>query len=143
MKDLEDIRAEVETIVRNQKKSEILIEEISSYSSINEISSNYGSKIKSVQGLNFSSTQVPNLGDQPEFVGATFAVEEGQESEVFASKNAVFVLKVDKVIPAAENSDFSNAKNSIINNLKSRSSYQVYQALVELFDVKDNRAKFY
>ena len=143
LKDLEDIRAEVETIVRNQKKSEILIEEISSYSSINEISSNYGSKIKSVQGLNFSSTQVPNLGDQPEFVGATFAVEEGQESEVFASKNAVFVLKVDKVIPAAENSDFSNAKNSIINNLKSRSSYQVYQALVELFDVKDNRAKFY
>ncbi len=143
LKDLEDIRAEVETIVRNQKKSEILIEEISSYSSINEISSNYGSKIKSVQGLNFSSTQVPNLGDQPEFVGATFAVEEGQESEVFASKNAVFVLKVDKVIPAAENSDFSNAKNSIINNLKGRSSYQVYQALVELFDVKDNRAKFY
>ena len=143
LKDLEDIRAEVETLVRNQKKSEILIEEISSYSSINEISSNYGSKIKSVQGLNFSSTQVPNLGDQPEFVGATFAVEEGQESEVFASKNAVFVLKVDKVIPAAENSDFSNAKNSIINNLKSRSSYQVYQALVELFDVKDNRAKFY
>ena len=53
------------------------------------------------------------------------------------------MLKVDKVIPAAENSDFSNAKNSIINNLKSRSSYQVYQALVELFDVKDNRAKFY
>ena len=45
LKDLEDIRAEVETIVRNQKKSEILIEEISSYSSINEISSNYGSKI--------------------------------------------------------------------------------------------------
>ncbi len=143
LKDLEDIRAEVETLVRNQKKSEKLIEELSSYSSINEISSNYGSTIKSVQGLNFSSTQVPNLGDQPAFVGAAFAIEEGQESEVFASKNAVFALKVDKVIPAAENSDFSNAKNSIMNSLKSRSSYQVYQALVELFDIKDNRAKFH
>ncbi|MBL6663161.1 MAG: SurA N-terminal domain-containing protein [Flavobacteriales bacterium] len=143
LKDVEDVRAEVETLVRNQKKSERLMEELSSYSSLDEISSNYGSTINTVEGLNFSSTQVPNLGDQPAFVGAAFAVEEGQESGVFSSKNAVFALKVDKVIASAENSDFSNAKNSIINTLKSRSSFQAYQALVELFDVKDNRAKFY
>ena len=143
LKDLEDVRAEVETLVRNQKKSEKLIEELSGYSSLDEISSNYGSTIKSVQGLNFSSTQVPSLGDQPAFVGAAFAVEEGQFSGVFSSKNAVFALNVDKVMTSAANSEFSNAKNSIINNLQSRSSFQVYQALVELFDIKDNRAKFY
>ena len=143
LKDVEDVRAEVETLVRNQKKSERLIEELSGYSSLDEISSNYGSTINTAEGLNFSSTQVPNLGDQPAFVGAAFAVQEGQVSRVFSSKNAVFALKVDKVIAAAENTDFSNAKNSIVNSLKSRSSFQAYQALVELFDVKDNRAKFY
>jgi len=143
LKDVEDVRAEVETLVRNQKKSERLMEELSGYSSLDEISSNYGSTINTAEGLNFSSTQVPNLGDQPAFVGAAFAVEEGQVSGVFSSKNAVFALKVDKVIAAAENTDFSNAKNSIVNSLKSRSSFQAYQALVELFDVKDNRAKFY
>jgi peptidyl-prolyl cis-trans isomerase D len=143
LKDVEDVRAEVETLVRNQKKSERLMEELSGYSSLDEISSNYGSTINTAEGLNFSSTQVPNLGDQPEFVGAAFAVEQGQVSGVFTSKKAVFTLKVDKVIAAAENSDFSNAKNSIINSLQSRSSFQAYQALVELFDVKDNRAKFY
>ena len=143
LKDVEDVRAEVETLVRNQKKSERLMEELSGYSSLDEISSNYGSTINTAEGLNFSSTQVPNLGDQPAFVGAAFAVEEGQVSGVFPSKNAVFALKVDKVIAAAENTDFSNAKNSIVNSLKSRSSFQAYQALVELFDVKDNRAKFY
>ena len=143
LKDVEDVRAEVETLVRNQKKSERLMEELSGYSSLDEISSNYGSTINTAEGLNFSSTQVPNLGDQPEFVGAAFAVEQGQVSGVFTSKKAVFKLKVDKVIAAAENSDFSNAKNSIINSLQSRSSFQAYQALVELFDVKDNRAKFY
>ena len=143
LKDMEDVRAEVETLVRNQKKSERLIEELSAYSSLDEISSNYGSTINTIEGLNFSSTQVPNLGNQPAFVGAAFALEEGQVSRVFSSKNAVFALKVDKVIAAAEISDFSNAKNSIANSLKSRSSFQAYQALVELFDVKDNRAKFY
>ncbi len=143
LKDVEDVRAEVETLVRNQKKSERLMEELSGYSSLDEISSNYGSTINTAEGLNFSTTQVPNLGDQPAFVGAAFAVQEGQVSGVFSSKNAVFALKVDKVIVAAENTDFSNAKNSIVNSLKSRSSFQAYQALVELFDVKDNRAKFY
>jgi len=143
LKDVEDVRAEVETLVRNQKKSERLMEELSGYSSLDEISSNYGFTINTAEGLNFSSTQVPNLGDQPAFVGAAFAVEEGQVSRVFTSKKAVFALKVDKVIEAAENSDFLNAKNSIVNSLQSRSSFQVYQALVELFDVKDNRAKFY
>ena len=143
LKDVEDIRVEVETLVRNQKKSERLIEELFGYSSLNEISSNYGSTIKTAEGLIFSSNQVPNLGDQPSFVGAAFAVDEGKVSAVFSSKNAVFMLKVDKVIAAAENTDFSNAKNSIINSLNSRSSFQAYQALFELFDVKDNRAKFY
>ena len=143
LKDIEDVRGEVETLVRNQKKSERLMEELSAYSSLDEISSNYGSTINTIEGLNFSSTQVPNLGNQPAFVGAAFAVEEGQVSRLFPSKNAVFALKVDKVIAAAEISDFSSAKNSIANSLKSRSSFQAYQALVELFDVKDNRAKFY
>ena len=141
--DLEDVRSEVETLVRDQKKSEKLMEELSAYTTLDEISSNYGSTISTAEGLNFSSSQVPTLGDQPVFVGAAFAVAEGQTSSVFVSKKAVFALKVDKVIAAPENSDVSSAKNSIVNNLQSRSSFQAYQALVELFDVKDNRAKFY
>ena len=143
LKDLEDVRAEVETLVRDNKKSEKLMEELASYSTLDEISSAFGSTINTAEGLNFSSSQVPTLGDQAAFVGAAFAVEEGQTSRVFASKKAVFVLKVDKVIAAPENTDYSSAKNSIVNNLQSRASFQAYQSLVELFDVKDNRAKFY
>ena len=143
LKELEDVRNEVKSLVLNQKKSEILINELSSYNSLENISSDYGSQITSVEGINFYSSQVPKLGDQPEFVGATFAVEEGQTSKVFSGKNAVFAIKVDKIITSPENSDISNTKNSIIKNLRNRSSFQSFQSLVELFDVKDNRAKFY
>ena len=143
LKELEDVRNEVKSLVLNQKKSEMLINELSSYNSLENISSDFGSQITSVEGINFYSSQVPKLGDQPEFVGATFAVEEGQTSKVFSGKNAVFAIKVDKIITPPENSDISNTKNSIIKNLRNRSSFQSYQSLVELFDVKDNRAKFY
>ena len=143
LKELEDIRNEVERLVLNQKKSEKLMNELSSYNSLEEISSDFGSLITKVEGINFSSSQVPELGDQPEFVGASFAVAEGQTSKVFAGKNAVFAIKVDKIISAPESSDISSTKNSIIANLKNRSSFQAYQSLVELFDIKDKRAKFY
>ena len=143
LKELEDVRNEVKSLVLNQKKSEILINELSSYNSLENISSDFGSQITSVEGINFYSSQVPKLGDQPEFVGATFAVEEGQTSKVFSGKNAVFAIKVDKIITSPENSDISNTKNSIIKNLRNRSSFQSFQSLLELFDVKDNRAKFY
>ncbi|MBH83827.1 MAG: hypothetical protein CMP70_04045, partial [Flavobacteriales bacterium] len=143
LKELEDVRNEVKSLVLNQKKSEMLINELSSYNSLENILSDFGSQIISVEGINFSSSQVPKLGDQPEFVGATFALEEGQTSKVFSGKNAVFAIKVDKIITSPENSDISYTKNSIIKNLRNRSSFQSYQSLVELFDVKDNRAKFY
>ena len=117
LKELEDIRNEVERLVLNQKKSEKLMNELSSYNSLEEISSDFGSLITKVEGINFSSSQVPELGDQPEFVGASFAVAEGQTSKVFAGKNAVFAIKVDKIITAPENSDISNTKNCIITNI--------------------------
>ncbi len=143
LQDIDDVRLEVENLVRDQKKSEKLLEEFSNYSTLDEISTNYGYNIKTVEGINFSSSQVPTLGDQPAFVGASFAIEEGQTTRAFLSNKDVYIVKVDKVIAGPENPDFSVSKNSLINNLKGRASYQVYQSLVDLFDVKDNRIKFY
>ena len=82
LKDLEDVRAEVETIVLNNKKSEQLLSELTDYNSLEDIVSNYGSQIKTVEGLNFSSSQVPSLGNEPAFVGAAFAVEESNNTSI-------------------------------------------------------------
>ena len=143
LQNVDDVRLEVENLVREQKKSLKLLEEFSSYSTLDEISINYGYNIKTVEGINFSSSQVPTLGNQPAFVGAAFAIEEGQTTKAFLSNKDIFIVKVDKVIQGPETPDFSISKNSLTNNLRGRASYQVYQSLVDLFDVKDNRIKFY
>ena len=76
-------------------------------------------------------------------MGAVFAVEEGETTNVFATSKGVCMIQVDKVIASPSSVEFASTKNSIISTLKSRSSFQVYQALLELADVKDNRADFY
>ncbi|MDA8963510.1 SurA N-terminal domain-containing protein [bacterium] len=141
--DIEDVRSTIEPIVRNNKKSEMLLEELSQYSSLQEVESNYGVSMTKAEGISFSSSQVPSLGNEPAFVGAVFAVEEGETTNVFATSKGVCMIQVDKVIASPSSVEFASTKNSIISTLKSRSSFQVYQALLELADVKDNRADFY
>jgi peptidyl-prolyl cis-trans isomerase D len=141
--DLEDVRSSVEPIVLNAKKAEMLLEDLSQYSTLQKIESNYGVTTKSAEGLLFSNTQVPTLGNEPGFIGAVFALAEGETSDAFTTSRGVCMVNVDKVISSPSSSDFSGAKNSLISNLQSRSSFQVYQALLELADVQDNRANFY
>ena len=129
LSDLDDVRATITPIVRNKMKSELLLDELSMLSSIDDMASNYGTSIKQAQGLNFSSNQVPELGNEPRFVGVTFALEEGQTSTAFAISRSVCMLRVDKVISSPEGADFSSNKQSLMSTLKNRSSFQSYQAL--------------
>ena len=74
---------------------------------------------------------------------AVFANPEGTTSASFAGSNGVYVVRVDKVITAPTISDNSSTLQKSKVNLQSRANFEAYQALEELADVKDNRAKFY
>lgn len=141
--DLDDVRSTVQPIVMNNKKSEMLLEELSQYSSLEEVESNYGVSKNNAEGLLFSSTQVPSLGNEPGFVGSAFAIGEGETSDAFAISRGVCMVRVNKVISSPSSTEFLGTKSSLISALQSRSSFQVYQALLELADVQDNRADFY
>ena len=143
LSDLEDVRATITPIVKNKMKSELLLEELIDMSSLEDVASNYGISVKQAQGLNFSSSQVPELGNEPSFVGVAFAIDQGQTSSSFATSKAVCMLTVNKVITSPEGADFSANKQSLMNSLKNRSNFQAYQALQELIEVTDNRADFY
>ncbi len=143
LSDLEDVRGAITPIVRNTMKSELLLDELSDISSLESVASNYGMSVKTVGGISFSSTQVPELGNEPSFVGATFALDKGQTSKAFATSKSVCILTVDNIISAPEGADFSANKSTLMNALRNRSSFQAYQALQELVEVTDNRADFY
>ena len=93
--------------------------ENSNYDEFNESASNQNLTKRLADGLLANTINIPGL------------------------ERGVCMVNVDKVISSPSSSDFSGAKNSLISNLQSRSSFQVYQALLELADVQDNRANFY
>lgn len=143
MQELEEVRPSVELIVRNKKRSEMLINQLTGETDLNNISSDYGVDVKIAEGITFNNNNIAGLGENAAFVGATFATKEGSTSLPFAGSNAVYVLKVDKVITAPPNSDNSSLSQLSKINLQNRANTEVFQALEKLAEVEDNRSNFY
>ena len=143
MQELEEVRASVEAIVRNEKRAEMLINQLSGSTDLNTLSSDYAAEVKTVEGMTFNNNNVTGLGEDAAFVGAAFASPEGTTTAAFAGLNAVYVVRVDQVITAPAITDNSSVSQASKINLHSRANLEAYQAFEELAVVKDNRAKFY
>ena len=141
LQDVDEVRAQVETIVRNQKIGEMLLDQLFEASNLQTISTEYGVDVNTVNDISFSTTQVPVLGQEPSFVGACFSVDQGQTTKPFLGKSSLFVVNVDKV-------NESNAENlvspeSLLSTLRNKTNFQIYQSLEALTDIEDNRSLFY
>ena len=102
MQELEEVRASVEAIVRNEKRAEMLINQLRDATDLNILSSDYAVEVKTVEGMTFNNNNVPGLGEDATFVGAAFAAPEGNTTAAFAGLNAVYVVRVDQVITGGQ-----------------------------------------
>ena len=118
MQELEDVRASVEAIVRNEKRAEMLVNQLRDATDLNILSSDYAVEVKTVEGMTFNNNNVPGLGEDATFVGAAFAAPEGNTTAAFAGLNAVYVVRVDQVITAPAISDNNNVSQVSKINLQ-------------------------
>jgi peptidyl-prolyl cis-trans isomerase D len=142
LQDIEDAIVQVKGILATKKASEMLLDDLQDLQSLEQVSQDYGVELVSVAGLVFSNNQVPVLGQQPSFVGAAFAVAEGQTTKAFAGKNSVFVVRVDEAT-ITPSTDFDLTKSTLSSSLSSKTNFQTYQALEDLTIIEDNRATYY
>ena len=139
MQDLEDVRTELETVVRTEKKGKMLLDQLSDATDLNQSATEYGVSVKTANGLVFSSNQVPGLGQEPFVVGASFAVDKGQTTKAFLGNNSLFMVRVDEATPAVS----SGTDDVLLTGLRSKTNFQLYQSLEELSEVTNNISTFY
>ena len=89
---------------------------------------------------------VPTVGSRNGFVGKAFELEVGQMSDVVATRNGAYVLKVVERTPAVD-ADFDLEKASLTNQLVGTKRNELITAwftnLKDQANVTDNRHKFY
>lgn len=143
---LEEVKTQVEIALKKEKSGKALLEEfntkIGSATTIEEVATAMDLKTEQVNTMSFSSNAIPG-GFEPNVVGAFYGVEKGQLSKPIIGNNGVYVVYADDFIASKAPKDLTSLKKQLDGQIKPRANFEAANALRELTDIEDNRAKFY
>lgn len=143
---LEYFRETLEYEVRNLKKKELIISKMNSYGnvSLDELAKKYASGfvVQEARDITMQNASINTAGYTPVGVGTAFGLQKGKRSKPIGDDNGVIVIEVIEQTPAPQIADYSQYKNNLLNTQKQNVSNFYYQALQELYRVKDFTYKF-
>lgn len=142
----ENVKKEVEQLVRNKKKAEIIAKKIQGYKSLDDIVAKYSNaKVETANSVSYSSPFIPAIGVEPKVLGMAEATEVNKISTPVSGMQGVYVIQVTNKIngPAMDNP--SMARKSITDRMMPASKLKdvLSNALREILVLKDNRADAY
>ena len=142
---LEDIKEEIKAKVLKKKKGKMIVDEINteSFSTLAELAIRMSSQVQQASKTTFLSSQVQDLGNEPELVGLICASEKEVITQPIVGNNAVFVTKVMSRNQERTSGDFSQQQVQISQALKQSASAAAYNAVKENAGIVDNRNDFY
>ena len=143
---LEKVKARVELAVIKEKKAKLLADKIKTAISEDAdfavVAQSVSAEIKQVEGINFNSFFIPEIGLEPAIIGTVTDMQEGQISQPVIGNNAVYLLKVTSISEGIE-TDLVAEQERLTQVLGSRASYQAFEAQKTAGEIVDKRSKFY
>jgi len=143
---LTDVRLEISTKLKNQKKGDIIFEKLSELSgSLEEIAEQYGegANVYATIDLKLNSNSLPNVGISPIGVGKAFSLEQGQPSKPCKDENGVLILELVSITGSPEIADYTIYSGQVQQRRDNTTSFDLSEAIKEDADILDNRYKFY
>jgi peptidyl-prolyl cis-trans isomerase D len=142
---LDQVKGPVEAEVRRLKKFEMISEKIKAAGSgdIQAIASKMMVQVMSADNINYASSYIPNVGSEPEVVGAVFTLKKGELSKPVKGNTGVYVLSVVDFKDPAPTKDYTANKKQLQQGMQQRAQYEVFNALKESANITDNRGRFY
>ncbi len=137
--DINDMRDELESLVKNEKKAEKLIAQISG-TDLNAIASQFNTTVGTADGLKYNFISTGDLGKEPKVIASAFALKEGEVSKPFAGDQGVFVVK-STGIDVADIADMTSFKNTERTKNKTAVDFYSQEALFKSADISDLRMR--
>ncbi len=138
------VQQTVEPLVRNEKKAQIIIAQQFKGSTLEQVSASAHQPVKNVDSLAFNSFVVPELGNEPQFIGAAFNKQlQNKMSSPIAGNTGVFVVKSGGVTGVSNLGQTAETQKTQIEQMLKQQSAQVAGVLKKAANIKDYRSKFY
>lgn len=139
MPSVDDVRDELESAVKNQKKAEKIISQISG-SDLEAIASQFNTTTGNADGLKYNFISTGDLGKEPKVIAAAFALKQGEVSKPFAGDQGVFVIKTTS-LDVNEIADMTTFKNTERTKQKTAVDFYAQEALFQNAKIDDARMR--
>ncbi len=136
------IRDDIEAQVRNQKKADLLRDQMRGQN-LQTVAENYDTSVDSLQNISFQQGFISGLGNEPAVIGSLFALQEGQVSEPIAGNSGVFMVHLLRKPELGAPTDIPQIRRRMSAGLPAQASNLLMQSMVENADIEDNRSRFY
>lgn len=141
-----DVKNAIRAEVLNKKKATMILSKLKGASGdLNAMATAYGTgaTVQSAQAVNFATTNVPGMGNEPMVVGRVMGMQKDAVSGPIEGNAGVYVVQVTNVTEATEPDPTILATQKEAKTASGASSFQTKaaQAMQELADVDDSRAK--
>ncbi|MBP6335700.1 MAG: SurA N-terminal domain-containing protein, partial [Bacteroidia bacterium] len=142
---LESVREQVTVEVRKEKKAAMLVEKINAAgaANIDALAQKLNTTVSDAESVNFQNPYIQGLGNETKAVGAIFGMKQGQLSKPIIGENGVTVVFVKAFTEPAAITDYTGNVKQVLDQRRSRSEYEVFNALKDKAEIEDNRGKFY
>jgi peptidyl-prolyl cis-trans isomerase D len=142
---LDAVKDPVTAEVRKQKKADMLVEKFNNASatSLDAIAQKLNTTASDADNISFANAYVVGIGNEPSLIGTIFASKVGAVSKPVKGDNGVVVFTVKGFAEPPVITDFSSYSKQTSDQRRTRSDYEVFNALKEKSNIEDNRGKFY
>jgi len=144
----EDLRGEIEIIIKNQKKAEILLPRmnaaLATAETADELSNALNAVITPVPAASFNTGSLPNIGQDYKIIGSILGTPVGKHSNAIEGTTGVAVVFVNNANEYdAESLDSLKDQMQRTSAQNTQGGNEVQAALIKKAEVKDQRYKFY
>jgi peptidyl-prolyl cis-trans isomerase D len=133
---LEDARAQIEPILKNQKKAERIIASIKG-TSLASIATANKTTVQNAAGIAIENPSIPT-GYEPKVVGMAFASAPNKMSKPLEGSSGVYLVQTKSVAKAAAVKSYKE-QITVLNQEGSQAANKVFNALKEKADIDDYR----
>lgn len=141
---VESVKADIQQLVINRKKGEILTEKMKG-KDLQALASDFSTQVDSAINISFAAPMLPNVGSEPKVVAEAFALAKGSKSAPIVGISGVYVIKVfekaQSINPTA--SDLAPIKATMSNSTLSMVPSRLMLSLKNKAKIKDYRFTFF
>ncbi|MEO8582280.1 MAG: peptidylprolyl isomerase [Flavitalea sp.] len=144
---VEKARPMVEAIIRNDEKAMQIKKKLGSYATLQAAATIAGQQVFKSDSIMFSSIFIPNVGQEPKAIGASFdKANQSKPSLPIDGNGGVFVIQIENMeAVASAEPDVAQIQTQIQQNeVRALSDPRIISAIIKKsVKIKDNRSKFF